>query len=68
MPYDPGLAQLFRDDLAHLPLTEKKMFGGLCFMVHGHMVGGVHKGGAMVRVGKPNEAAALAMPGTGPWT
>lgn len=65
MPYDPGLAQLFRDDLATLPFTEKKMFGGLCFLVHGHMVGGVHKGGAMVRVGKPNESAALAIPGTG---
>ncbi len=32
MSYDPGLAQLFRDDLALLPFTEKKMFGGLCFL------------------------------------
>jgi hypothetical protein len=66
MAWDEGLAQLMRDDLAGAPVTEKKMFGGLAFLLHGHMVCGIHKGGAMFRVGKPNEAAARAIPGVGP--
>ena len=44
------------------------MFGGLCFLLDGNMLCGVHKGGGMFRVGKDNEAAALAVPGAGPMT
>jgi TfoX/Sxy family transcriptional regulator of competence genes len=66
MAYDPGLAQVLRDALADLPVTEKAMFGGLAFLLGGHMVCGVHKGGAMVRVGKERYAAALALPGVTP--
>lgn len=66
MPWDEGLAQLMRDDLAGERVSEKKMFGGLAFLLNGHMVCGIHKGGAMFRVGKPNEAAALAVPGAAP--
>ena len=47
-------------------LSEKKMFGGLCFMLNGNMLCGVHKGGGMFRVGKDNEAAALELPGVAP--
>ena len=50
---------------AEVPLTQKRMFGGLCFLLHGHMVGGV--GCAedgdhvfMFRAGKGNAAAAAA--------
>lgn len=66
MAWDEGLAQLMREDLAGEAITEKKMFGGLAFLMNGHMVCGIHKGGAMFRVGKPNEAAALAIPGAAP--
>ena len=66
MAYDPGLAQTLRDALADLPVTEKKMFGGLAFLLHGHMVCGVHQGGAMVRVGKESYPAALALSGVAP--
>lgn len=66
MAYDPGLAQTLRDALADLPVTEKAMFGGLAFLLGGHMVCGVHKGGAMVRVGKERYAEALALPGVTP--
>lgn len=66
MPWDEGLAQLMRDDLAGERVSEKNMFGGLAFLLNGHMVCGIHKGGAMFRVGKPNEAAALAVPGAAP--
>jgi TfoX/Sxy family transcriptional regulator of competence genes len=66
MAFDPGLAQTLRDALADLPITEKKMFGGLAFRLHGHMICGVHKGGAMVRVGKEHYAAALTLTGVSP--
>ena len=67
MAYDEGLAQLIRDDLTEVAgITEKKMFGGLCFLIYGNMVSGVHSGGGMFRVGKANEAEARTIPGTGP--
>lgn len=47
MPFDPGLAQRLHDDFRAEPFTEKKMFGGLCFLSGGHMVCGLHKGGTM---------------------
>ena len=69
MAYDEGLAPLMRDDLADIEgISERKMFGGLCFQHHGNMVCGVHQGGAMFRVGKPREAEALAIEGAGPMT
>jgi len=67
MAYDEGLAELMRGDLAGTAgITERKMFGGLCFLLHGNMVGGVHSDFGMMRVGKDRMAAALAEPGTGP--
>jgi TfoX/Sxy family transcriptional regulator of competence genes len=66
MAFDPGLAQLLRDDLAGEPITEKKMFGGLCFLSQGNMICGLHKGGTMYRVGKESYASALALPGVRP--
>ena len=38
------------------------MFGGLCLMLDGNMVCGTYREGGMYRVGKANEAAALAVP------
>lgn len=67
MAYDEGAAELMRGDLAgEEGITEKKMFGGLAFLLNGHMVCGVHKDGAMFRVGKAREAEAREIPGTGP--
>ena len=67
MAYDEGLAQLLRDELAEVPgVSERKMFGGLCFQVNGHMVCGVHQGGGMARVGKVAEPEALTIPGVAP--
>jgi TfoX/Sxy family transcriptional regulator of competence genes len=68
MPYDQRLANLMRLDLAAENVSERSMFGGLCFMVDGHMACGVHKAGGMFRVGKANAAAALAVPGARPMT
>lgn len=67
MAYDEGLAEIIRGDLAGVTgISEKKMFGGMAFMLNGNMLCGVHSGGGMFRVGKENEAAALAIDGAGP--
>ena len=60
MAYDEQLAERIRDLLAAEPdLTERKMFGGLAFLVAGHMaVAASSSGGLMVRVG-PDDADAL---------
>ncbi|MBL8381663.1 MAG: TfoX/Sxy family protein [Burkholderiales bacterium] len=47
--------------LAGEPVTEKKMMGGLCFMVRGHMVCGVAMDRLMVRVGADGYEAALRL-------
>ena len=36
----------------------KKMFGGVCFMLHGNMVAGTSKHGMLVRAGKDFDAVA----------
>jgi TfoX/Sxy family transcriptional regulator of competence genes len=67
MAHDEGLAELIRGELADVPgITEKKMFGGLCFLKDGNMICGVHAGGGMARVGKDREAEALALDGIAP--
>lgn len=67
MAYDEGQAQIMRDALEEFDgITERKMFGGLCFMLHGNMLCGVHAKGGMARVGKPREEEALKIPGTRP--
>lgn len=64
MAYDEGHLALLRDDLVDTPgISEKKMFGGICFMLNGNMLCGVHKGGGMMRVGKALEEEALAIDG-----
>jgi TfoX/Sxy family transcriptional regulator of competence genes len=60
MPFSELIADTMRADIGVEPgITEKKMFGGLAFMLHGNMVCGVTKDGGMYRVGKDNEQAAL---------
>lgn len=64
MAYDNGHAALMREELDEEPgLSEKKMFGGLCFLKDGNMICGVHQGGGMARVGKQAEAEALKIEG-----
>jgi TfoX/Sxy family transcriptional regulator of competence genes len=63
--YDEELAGRIRDVLAHRPdVTERKMFGGLAFLVRGHMaITASGQGGALVRV-DPDRTAALVARGT----
>ena len=63
MAYDEGLAQRVREALAtRAGVTEKKMFGGLCFLVRGHMACGIVGNELMVRTGPHAWADALAQP------
>lgn len=60
MAYDEGLAGRARELLAELTdFDERKMFGGLAFMVNTHMACGIVKNDLMVRVGKDNHDAAI---------
>jgi TfoX/Sxy family transcriptional regulator of competence genes len=60
MAYDEALAARIRELLAgERAVTEKKMFGGLAFLVRGNMaVAASGKGGLLVRV-DPDESDAL---------
>jgi len=52
MAYDEGLAERIRGLLSdRRDVSEKKMFGGIGFMVRGHMSVGIVKDDLMVRVG-----------------
>lgn len=44
------------------PFEEKKMFGGICFMVNGNMTCGMAKGDLMLRLGNEGAAVALGEP------
>jgi TfoX/Sxy family transcriptional regulator of competence genes len=65
MAYDENLARRMRAALAGEPdVGERKMFGGLAFMVRGNMCCGVIKDEMMVRVGKDLHDEAMARPHT----
>lgn len=67
MAYNEQHAQILREALSELDgISEKRMFGGLCFLLNGNMICGVHKDGGMARVGKHNETAALQLDGVAP--
>ncbi len=67
MAYDEGLADRVRGALLPRPdIEEEKMFGGLAFMVGGHMCCGVIGDDLMVRVGRDAYEDALAAKGARP--
>jgi hypothetical protein len=65
MATDPHLADLMRQALGgRRGIVEKRMFGGVCWMLHGNMLCGIAKDCFMFRVGAARQAEALARPGT----
>ncbi len=64
MSFDARLATRVREMLADVDdsVVEKKMFGGLCFMVGGKMCCGVLGDDLIVRVGPQQYEEALAKP------
>lgn len=64
MARDPGLEELVAEELADVRgLAEKPMFGGLAWLLHGHLLCGARDDGLLLRLGKGNDAWALALPG-----
>lgn len=72
MAYDEMLAMRFRDALPERKgYSEKRMMGGVCFMLDGNMIGGADRtkdgqGRFMFRVGKDNYDRALKRKGAQP--
>lgn len=63
MAYDETLAARIREVLVGTPgVSERKMFGGLAFMLDGHMCCGVVGSDLMVRLGVEGAGAALEDP------
>lgn len=63
MAYDERLAERVREILRdRRDVVEKRMFGGLAFMVSGHMTVGITGDDLMVRVGGDAHDAALSQP------
>lgn len=64
MAFSESLAQRIRDLLYPLATAEeKKMFGGIAFMVSKNMTVGVNQDNLIVRVGLENYEASLRKPG-----
>ena len=66
MSRDEGLEEQIREELGPLDgLHEAKMFGGLAWMLDGNLLCACRHDGLLARLGKGNEAWALAVPGIG---
>ena len=68
MPYDEELAERVRRALGErADLTERKMFGGVAFMIAGNMCCGVIRDDLIVRMFPEEGEAALAEPDARPF-
>lgn len=68
MAYDESLAERIRTQLRRKRgFTEKKMFGGVGFLLHGHMCVGIWKESLVVRLGPAGYDAALDEPHVRPF-
>ena len=67
MARDKGLEELLNEDLHAVPgLTQKAMFGGWAWLLHGNLLCGARLGSVLVRLGRENEAWAEKIPGVSP--
>ena len=61
MAYDEAFAQRIRKALGKRKgLDEKKMFGGIAFLLNGNMCCGIHKDELIIRIEPAETAAVLA--------
>ncbi len=68
MAYDEGLAHRVRGIINDEPgMVEKKMFGGVGFMLNGNMACGVNKDDLIVRVGPDSYEQAVIHPNARPF-
>jgi len=66
MAYDPDLAARVRDELGGTDVREQRMFGGLAFLVGGHMAVAASGDGLMVRCEHDATETLLERPGAAP--
>lgn len=63
MPYDESLAERIRLTFGRKKnIVEKKMFGGVGFLLNGNMCVGIWKDSLVVRIGPEEYKPALAQP------
>ncbi|WP_043624739.1 TfoX/Sxy family protein [Ensifer sp. ZNC0028] len=63
MARDAGLEELIREGLGdRAGLSEKAMFGGWAYLLHGNLLLGAREGSLLVRLGKGNDGWALKLP------
>jgi hypothetical protein len=68
MAFDELLADRVRDCLQHVAgVSERTMFGGLAFMIGGHLTVGVYGDGLIARIGAQDMDAATTQPGVRPF-
>jgi hypothetical protein len=72
MAIDEDLNDRLREVLGdRAGVSEKRMMGAMCFLLHGHMIAGADRTRDgerrfIFRIGKPNHATGLALPGAEP--
>lgn len=67
MAYDLKLADRIRSELGEVPIVEKKMFGGVGFLLNGNLACGVNKSDLIVRVDPEKHIALLKKPHVRPF-
>jgi TfoX/Sxy family transcriptional regulator of competence genes len=68
MAYDEALAERVRDLIgARDAVTERKMFGGIAWMLHGNMAVGIVGEDLLVRIEPDETERTLAEPGVRPF-
>ena len=60
MPYDETIAKRLSEAVkGRKGFSQKKMFGGICLLLHGNMCSGVHKDYLILRLGEEEAEKAL---------
>ncbi len=67
MTYNLVLAERIRSQLDGIPFVEKKMFGGVGFLLHGNLACGVNKDNLIVRIDPEEQDALLKKSHTKPF-
>jgi len=67
MAYNLKLAERIRSELNGIPVVEKKMFGGVGFLLNGNLACGVNKDNLIVRVSPEKHDSLLKKAHTKPF-
>ena len=67
MAYNLKLAERIRSELNGIPVVEKKMFGGVGFLLNGNLACGVNKNDLIVRVDPEKHIGLLKKPHVRPF-